>query len=82
LRPENFGHCDFAVGSFGIETPLKEGARTVICGDWQKLKSAGEQQHWEYLFDAGLISKRDANAWADAVWPNEEGTEKIEGDAA
>src|SRR5215471_6807581 len=55
--PESFGYCDFAIGSFGIETPLKEGARRVICGDWQKLKSAWEQQRWEYLFDAGLISK-------------------------
>ena len=39
-RPESIGYCDFALGSFGIETPLKEGARRVICDDWQKLKSA------------------------------------------
>ena len=29
--PEGFGYCDFAIGSFGIETPLKGGARRIIC---------------------------------------------------
>jgi len=77
--PESFGYCDFALGSFGVETPLKEGARAVICDDWQKLKSAWEQQRWAYLFNAGLISKERANAWADIVW---EEAEEIEGDAA
>ena len=55
----------------------------MICGDWQKRKSAWEQQRWEYLIRCRVdLSKEDANAWADAVWPNKEDTEEIEGDAA
>jgi hypothetical protein len=75
--PESFGYCDFAVGSFGIETPLKEGARRVISADWYTLKSKWEQQRWAYLFDAGLISREDADAWAAAVWPSEREAEEI-----
>jgi hypothetical protein len=64
--PESFGF--FAIGSFGIETPLKEGAKRVICGDWRNQKRAGEQQRWVYLFNTGLISQEDADAWAEEVW--------------
>jgi hypothetical protein len=33
--------------------------------------TAGEQQHWAYLFSAELISKQEAEAWAEQVWPSE-----------
>ena len=69
--PEGFGYWDFAIGSFGIETPLKGGVRRVICDDWHNLRSAGEQQRWAYLFNTGLISKEEADAWAEEVWPSE-----------
>jgi hypothetical protein len=68
--PEGFGYWNFAIGSFGIETPLKGGARRVICDDWHNLRSAGEQQRWAYLFNIGLISKEEADAWAEEVWPS------------
>jgi hypothetical protein len=29
-----FGYNDFAIGSFGSDTPIKEGARKVVCNDW------------------------------------------------
>ena len=65
---DTFGYCDFALGSFDINTALNEGVKTIICADW---KSQCEQQRWAYLFGTGLISEPEANAWADAVWPSE-----------
>jgi hypothetical protein len=46
---DGFGYCDFAIGAFGSDTPIKEGARSVVCGDW-KDQRAWEQQRWAYLF--------------------------------
>ena len=34
---------------------------------------------WAYLFNTGLISKEEADAWAEEVWPSEV---EIKGDAA
>ena len=69
--PDAFGYCDFALGAFGIDTPIKQGARKIIVGDWGNQHCAGEQQHWAYLFSAELISKQEAEAWAEQVWPSE-----------
>jgi hypothetical protein len=55
---DGYGYCDFAIGSFGIETPLKEGARRHICGDWHNQRRAGKQQRWAYLFKTGRTQKR------------------------
>ena len=79
--PDSFGYCDFAIGSFGIETPLKEGAREAICADWDNQESNG-QQRWAYLFKTGLISKEDADAWAEEVWPSKQDGAEVEGDVA
>jgi hypothetical protein len=73
---DGYGYCDFAIGSFGIETPPKEGARKVICGDWRNQKRAGEQQRWAYLFNSGLISQEEADAWAEEVWPSMQNAEE------
>jgi hypothetical protein len=80
--PDGFGYCDFAIGSFGSETPIKEGARTVISDDWHNQWSAGEQTRWAYLFKTGLISKEEADTWAEEVWPSKQDEAEIEGDAA
>jgi hypothetical protein len=73
--------CDFALGAFSIDAPIKEGARKIVCTDWFNQNKAWEQQRWAYLFYTGLISEVEAEAWADEVWPSEK-EEKIEGDAA
>jgi len=69
--PDAFGYCDFALGAFGIDTPIKEGARKIICGDWSDQNTQWGQQRWEYLFSTELISKQEAEAWAEQVWPSE-----------
>jgi hypothetical protein len=38
--PDGFGYCDFAIGSFGIETPLKEGARKAISARISRVEEA------------------------------------------
>jgi len=69
--PDAFGYCDFALDAFGIDTPIKEGARKIICGDWSDQNTQWGQQRWEYLFSTELIPKQEAEAWAEQVWPSE-----------
>ena len=73
--PDAFGYCDFALGAFRIDTPIKEGARKIICGDWSDQNTQGGQQRWVCLFSTDLISKQEAEAWAEQVWPSERGKE-------
>ena len=79
--PDAFGYCDFALGSFGIETPIKEGSCAIIRADWEAQYDGWDQQRWAYLFRTGLISEAEANALADAVWSDEQDDEEAE-DAA
>jgi hypothetical protein len=65
------GRADFAIGAFGSDKTIKEGARSVVCGDWKDQWSAWEQPRWAYLFSAGLISHEEAGVWAEDVWPSE-----------
>jgi hypothetical protein len=74
--PDAFGYCDFALGAFGIDTPIKEGARKIICADWSDQNTQWEQQRWAYLFSTELISKREAEAWAEEVWRSERDDEE------
>ena len=73
--PDAFGYCDFALGAFAIKTPIKEGARKIICANWSNLNTACEQPRWAYPFSTELISKHEAEAWAERVWPRERGEE-------
>jgi hypothetical protein len=74
--PDAFGYSDFALGAFTIKTPVKEGARKIICADWSDQWAQWEQQRWAYLFSTALISKREAEAWAEQVWPRKRGEEQ------
>jgi hypothetical protein len=78
--PDAFGYCDFGLGAFDIDTPIKEGAKKIICADWSDQNTTCEQPRWENLFSTGLISKSEANAWAEEVWPSNRGDEEIEED--
>jgi hypothetical protein len=80
--PDAFGYCDFALDAFGIDTPLKESAKKIICEDWTGQNLEWEQQRWVYLFNTGLISEPEANAWADEVWPGEPDEEEIDDEDA
>jgi hypothetical protein len=73
--PDAFGYCDFALGAFSIDTPIKEGARKIIVDDWADQRGR-EQQRWAYLFSTELISKQEAEAWAEKVWPSERSEEE------
>ena len=72
---DGFGYCDFALGAVGRDTPIKEGARRVVCGDWHDQWRGWEQQRWAYLFNTGLISESEARDWAEDVWPTPSGQE-------
>jgi hypothetical protein len=80
--PDALGYCDFALGHFGIKTPIMEGVKEIICMDWLNQKLDSEQQRWAYLFDTDLISAADAEAWADEVRPAERSAADEEGEDA
>jgi hypothetical protein len=44
--------------------------------------SVGRQQRWVYLFKTGLISKEQADTWAEEVRPSNQDEVEIEGDEA
>jgi hypothetical protein len=62
------GVCDLAIGSFGPEVPIIRGCRDIIMSDWSWQRRECDQQRWVYLFDTGLVSKAEAQVWADEVW--------------
>jgi hypothetical protein len=67
--PEAFGGvCDVAIGAFRPETSLLEGSRRIIISDWTNQWCEHDQERWAYLFDTGIVSKAEAEAWADEVW--------------
>jgi len=78
--PDALGYCDRALGWFDADTPLREGAKRVIAGDWQRQHNEWDQQHWEHFWDEGLITTAEAWEWAAGVWSEDEGAE--EGDQA
>ena len=53
--PGALGYCDFALGSFGIETPIKEGSCAITRADWQAQHGGGSVAvgepipHWAHL---------------------------------
>jgi hypothetical protein len=73
--PDVIGYCDFALGAFGVDTRLKDGAKRIICGQWASQRDEGGAQRWACLFGTGLISEPEASAWADEVWREEEDAE-------
>jgi hypothetical protein len=67
--PETFGGVSVvAIGAFGSETSILEGSRCIIISDWTNQWRQHDQERWAYLFDTGIISKAEADAWADEVW--------------
>lgn len=69
--PEIDGYCDRVLATFAhCEDPVAR-ARDVIQGYWQSVKDEYDQARWEYLFEEGRLTAADAQAMADAVWPDE-----------
>jgi len=66
--PEVGGYCDLAIGYFGPDKAPEEGAEMVIGDYWSDQYLDYDQSRWEVFFDAGMISREGANAWADDVW--------------
>ena len=66
--PDIEGYNDSTLGQFGAEQPPLEGAGQVIGGYWCDLMTEYDQQHWEVFFDAGMVDRATAAAWADEVW--------------
>jgi hypothetical protein len=66
--PEVGGYCDTTLGHFGAQPDPVDGAGQVIGGHWCDLMTEYDQQHWEVFFEAGMVDRATAMAWADEVW--------------
>jgi hypothetical protein len=67
--PESFGGVsDVAIGAFGSASSVLEGSRRIIISNWMNEWREHNQDRWVYLFDTGIVSKAEADAWADEVW--------------
>jgi hypothetical protein len=72
--------CDVAIGAFVSEISLIEGSRRIITSDWARQRREHEQPRWAYLFDTGIVSKAEAQAWADEVWTDHQEEQEEESD--
>ena len=79
--PEIGGYCDLAIGHFGADREPLAGAEQVIVGYWRGQYLDYGQERWELFFDAGLVSREEASAWADEVWPSSEPDDDDDDDA-
>lgn len=78
--PEIGGYCDTALGCFESGKDPIEGAGVVIGGYWCDQMVEYGQPRWEMFFDAGMVSREEAESWADEVWQEPEWEEEEEFD--
>lgn len=63
-----YGYTELAIGWFAGDTDVVTGARNAITGWWQDIANGSDQHRWEYVWEEGLVSKAEAESWADEVW--------------
>jgi hypothetical protein len=66
--PDMWGVTELAIGSFESGIPLHDGCRRAIM-DWWSLQSDGGK--WAYVWQEAVISREQADEWAESVWPTE-----------
>ena len=67
-----WGCTNHAIGFCDANVPIKKAAREIITNYWSKQAGDWDQARWAYLLDEGLISRNEANSWADEIWPETE----------
>ena len=70
--PDAWGCTDHAIGFCDANVRIKDAASEIIIRYWLKQASGWDQARWAYIFDEGLISGKEADAWADEVWGDPE----------
>jgi hypothetical protein len=78
--PDIGGYNDSTLGYFEARPDPIEGAGQVIGGYWCDLMIEYDQQHWEVFFEAGMVDRATAEAWADEVWKVTYDDEELEED--
>lgn len=63
-----YGYTDRALGWFEAPTPVAEGAKAIIVGNWKEVSEFLEER-WQSLWETGLIDAETVYAWAEEVWP-------------
>jgi hypothetical protein len=66
--PAALGYCNFALGAFRGDEPIKNAIRDIICADWKLQRDERDQQRWIYPLRTGFVTDAEANEWADDVW--------------
>lgn len=66
--PDAWGVTELAIGSFAAYENIRTGSAKVITNWWQYQLVHGDQEHWAYVLETGLISRAAAAEWAEQVW--------------
>jgi len=63
-----WGYTELAIGWFDGGTDILTGARNAITGWWEEITRGSDQPRWEYVWEEGIVSRAEAESWADAAW--------------
>jgi len=66
--PDAHGYTDEAIGFFGKDQDIIDGARSVICEWWCRERDCDPEYAWAYLFSEGLVDTETAYAWRSEVY--------------
>lgn len=63
-----WGYTELAIGWFDGDADVLTGAMTAITGWWEEATRGSDDPRWEYVWEEGLVSRAEAESWADALW--------------
>ncbi len=63
-----WGYTELAIGWFDGDEGVLEGSMEVITDWWEETTKNSDDPRWEYVWEEGLVSRAEAESWADALW--------------
>lgn len=68
--PDCYGFEDIAIGWQFFDDDRVGVARDIILANWGSVHKPNSDEGWAYLFATGLVSKEEAEAWREEIWPS------------
>lgn len=63
-----WGYTELAIGWFDGDADILTGAMSAITGWWEETTKGSDDPRWEYVWEEGLVSRAEAESWANALW--------------